>query len=102
MVERQRTIPQPAFCLHCPPTQVWESDEEMDGDNVKKAGVALVTVFGNGETERDFEDERRKPWTRVEELAGCLELLHRPDDKAAEETDSRPGYKRDAREREIA
>ena len=62
----------------------------MDGDNIKKADVALVVVFGNGDEERDFSDERRKPWTRVEELAGCLKLLHCPDDKATEETDSRP------------
>ena len=63
----------------------------MDGDNIKKADVALVVVFGNGDEESDFPDERRKPWTRVEEVAGFLELLHRPDDKDAEETDSRPG-----------
>ena len=63
----------------------------MDGDNIKKADVGLVIVFGNGDEERDFPDESRKPWTQIEELGGCLELLHRPNDKAAEETDSRPG-----------
>ena len=63
----------------------------MDGDNIKKADVGLVVVFRNGDEERDFPDERRKPWTRVEELAGCLKLLYCPDDKAPEEMDSRPG-----------
>ena len=108
MVERQRgpraatSKHHPLCCLHCPCTQVWKLGEEMDGDNVKNGDVGPGVAPGNGGGDDDFPDERRKPWTQVEELAGFLELLHRPDDKTAEETDSRPGYKRDACEREIA
>ena len=68
----------------------------MDVDNVENADVGLGVVSRNGDEEGDFPDMRGKPWTRVEELGGVLELLHSPDDKDEEETESRAGKERDA------
>ena len=74
----------------------------MDGDNVKNADVGRRVLLRNGDEECDFSDERGKPWTLGEEVAGCLEPLHRPNDKDVEEMVSRPGQECDAREREMA
>ena len=55
---------------HRPRTQVRKASEERDGDDVKQAGVGLGVVSRNRDEERNFADERGKPWTRVEELGG--------------------------------
>ena len=93
VVERQRrnnTGELAVYCLHCPRTQVWKSGEEMDGENVKQGDISLGMVSKNGK-ECDLPDERGEPWARVEEAGECLEPLHRPDDKAAEEMVSTSG-----------